>query len=138
MAKRIFSGFEKMEEDETMSIFDSELIQDQLTACVIMDKITAQDGYGGYVTTWQEGAPFDAIITENGSLEASIAAVEQSTTFYGVKTARAVPLEYHTAFKRLKDGKTFRIKDSEGLKTPSFSAMDMKQLQAEEFELVVT
>lgn len=119
-----------------MSIFDSELIRDQISHCVIMDKVTSKDDYGGYETTWKDGAPFDAIITENSSLEASIASVQQETTFYGVKTERNVPLEYHTAFKRLSDGKTFRIKNAEGLKSPSFSPMNMKQMMAEEYELV--
>ena len=120
-----------------MSIFDSPLIKDQLTKCVIMDKTTAMDGYGGYVFTWKEGAEFDAIITENSSVEAAVAQAMTSSTFYGVKTKRDVPLEYHTCFKRLSDGKTFRIKNSESVKSPSFSAMDMKQLEAEEFELPI-
>lgn len=120
-----------------MSIFDSPLIQDQICRCVIMDKTTAKDGYGGYVIAWQAGAEFDAIITENSSVEAAVAAQMTSSTFYGVKTQRAVPLEYHTCFKRLSDGKTFRIKNSESIKSPSFSNMDMKQLEAEEFELPI-
>ena len=119
-----------------MSIFDSPLIQDQLCACVIMDRVTSNDGYGGYKRTWKDGAGFDAIITENSSVEASVAAQMTSSTYFGVKCRRNVPLEYHTAFKRLSDGKTFRIKNSESVKTPSFSAMDMKQLEAEEFELL--
>lgn len=119
-----------------MSIFDSPLVKDQLCACVIMDRVTSNDGYGGYIRKWSEGAAFDAIITENSSVEASVAAQMTSSTYYGVKCRRNVPLEYHTAFKRVSDGKTFRIKNSESMKSPSFSAMDMKQLEAEEFELL--
>ena len=119
-----------------MNIFDSPLVKDQLCACVIMDRVTSNDGYGGYKRKWSAGAAFDAIITENSSVEASVAAQMTSSTFYGVKCRRNVPLEYHTAFKRVSDGKTFRIKNSESMKTPSFSAMDMKQLEAEEFELL--
>lgn len=118
-----------------MSIFDSPLIQDQIETCVIMNKATVPDGYGGYAVTYTEGAEFDAVITENNSVEAQVAGVTTSKTFYGVKTRREVPLEFHTVFKR-KDGSTYRISVAEAMNAPSFSAMDMKVLQAEEFDLV--
>lgn len=118
-----------------MSIFDSPLIQDQLVGCVFLNKTIVLDEYGGYVTRYVEGAPFDAVITENTSVEAQVAGVEYSKTFYGVKTKREVPLEYHTVFKRVKDQRTFRISVADALDTPSFSALDMKALQAEEFSI---
>lgn len=119
-----------------MSIFDSPLIQDSLEKCVILNKAITNDGYGGYKTTYTDGADFDAVITENNSIEAQVASVDTSKTFYGVKTKRNVPLEYNTVFKR-KDGTVYRITVADSMDSPSFSAMDMKVLQAEEYKLVV-
>lgn len=118
-----------------MSIFDSPLIQDQLEKCVILNKAIVSDGYGGYRVTYTEGAEFDAIITENSSVEAQVAAVTTEKTFYGIKTRRNVPLEYNTVFRRA-SGETYRITASQAMDSPSFSAMDMKALTAEEFTLV--
>ena len=117
-----------------MSIFDSPLIQDQITSCCFMNKVIANDGYGGFKTVWTEGATFDAVITENSSIEAAIAGLTEQQTFYGVKVRRIVPLEHHSVFKRISDGKLFRIRRSDALNAPSFSALDMKTLDAEEFE----
>lgn len=118
-----------------MSIFDSPLIKDQTETCVILNKTITLDGYGGYKVTYSEGAPFEAVITENNSIEAQVAGITTQKTFYGVKTRREVPLEYNTVFKRA-NGNTYRISVSEAMLSPSFSAMDMKVLQAEEFALV--
>ena len=119
-----------------MSMFASTLIADQLTKCCFMDKTTAPDGYGGYVWKWQAGAEFDAIITENSSIEASIAQAISEVTTYGIKVSKNVPLMHHTVFKRLSDNKVFRITRAEAMLSPSFSPLDMKTLDAEEFELL--
>lgn len=119
-----------------MSMFASMLINDQLESCVIMDRTTAKDGYGGYIWVWKAGAEFGAVITENSSQEAQIAQAITEVTTYGIKVEKNVPLFHHTAFKRLSDGKTFRITRAEAMKSPSFSALNMKTLEAEEFELL--
>lgn len=116
-----------------MSIFDSELLNEYTKEYVFLNKAIVQDKVGGYKTIWTPGAKFDAIVTENNSTEALVASIENKTTFYGVKVERAVPLEYHTVFKRIEDGKTFRIRNADSMTTPSFSEMNMKQLEAEEY-----
>ena len=118
-----------------MSIFDSPLIKDQTCDCCFLNKAIVLDDVGGYDTKWTEGATFEAVITENSSLEATIAGIAQERTYYGVKVRSAVPLEFHGVFKRVTDNKIFRITTAEGLNAPSISALGMKQLQAEEFEL---
>lgn len=118
-----------------MSIFDSPLIKDQIETCTIMNKAIVPDGYGGYKVKYTAGATFAAVVTENNSIEAQVAGVSTSKTFYGVKTTRNVPLEYHTVFKRT-NGNTYRISVADAMDAPSFSAMDMQVLQAEEFQLV--
>lgn len=118
-----------------MSIFDSPLIQDQLEVCTILNKAIGPDGYGGYKTTYTDGATFEAVITENNSVEAQVAGISTSKTFYGVKTRRNVPLEYNSVFRR-SNGSTYRISVADAMDAPSFSAMDMKVLQAEEYKIV--
>lgn len=118
-----------------MSIFNSTLINDQVTRCVILNKVIVLDEVGGYVTRYTEGAPFEAVITENTSVEAKVAQKEHSLTFYGVKIGREVPLEYNSIFRRESDGKTFRISVDAAMNSPSFSPLNMKALQAEEFAI---
>lgn len=116
-----------------MSIFDSELIKESIRECAFLNQAIEPDGYGGYTTTWTEGATFPAVITENNSTEATVASIAHKTTFYGVKVPRNVPLEYHSVFIRKEDGRVFRIRNADSIKSPSFSAMDIKQLEAEEY-----
>ena len=120
-----------------MAIFNSPLLNDQKTACVILNKSIGLDDVGGYGVKWYVGAPFDAIITENTSLEAAVAAIKTEITSYGVKVAAELPIEYHSVFKRVSDGKTFRITTAEALHAPSISSLGMKQLQAEEYVVEV-
>lgn len=118
-----------------MSIFDSPLIQSQTVNCCFMNKSIELDNVGGYITRWKEGAEFEAVITENSSIQATIAGIAQEQTLYGVKVRSAVPLVFHSVIKRVEDGKIFRITTADALPAPSISALGMKQLQAEEFEL---
>lgn len=118
-----------------MSIFDSPLIKDQTVLCCFMNKAIVPDSVGGYKTKWTPGADFEAVITENTSLEATIAGLQTEQTTYGLKVRSEVPIEYHTVFKRISDNKIFRVKSAEGLAAPGISALGMRQLQAEEYEI---
>lgn len=116
-----------------MSIFGSQLIQDQISACCIVNKAIVDDGYGGYKTKWMDGATFDAVITVASGIESAIAGITKEKANYGVKVERNVPLEHHSVFKRLEDGQLFRITRQSAMLSPSFSALNMKCLDAEEF-----
>lgn len=115
-----------------MSIFDSDLMNAQTETCVFLNKATVSDGYGGYKTAWTEGAEFEAVIIEDTSRDATVAGLEQSTDFWGVKVRNYVPLEYLSVFKRLSDGKVFRIR-KQGMEAPRISAMEFKTLSAESY-----
>lgn len=119
-----------------MDIFDSPLLNDQKTECVFLNKAIELDDVGGYNTVWYVGAPFDAVITENNSLEATIAGQDREKTYYGVKVKSSLPIDYHTVFMRKKDNATFRITTADAMKAPSISPLGMKQLQAEEYKPV--
>lgn len=112
------------------------LLSDAMETCVIMDKRTEADGYGGYRTVWTEGAPFEAAIVFDTSIEARRAEKQGVTSLYTVTTSRALTLEYHDVFKRLRDGKVFRVtSDGDDKFTPASATLDMRQVTAEGFIL---
>lgn len=112
------------------------LLDDAMETCVIMDKTTQPDGYGGYISTYREGAQFKAAIVFDTSIEARVADKEGVTSLYTVTTPKALTLEYHDVFKRLRDGKVFRVtSDGDDKFTPASATLDMRQVTAEEFSL---
>ena len=112
------------------------LLDDAMETCVIMDKTTQPDGYGGYISTYREGAQFNAAIVFDTSIEARVADKEGVTSLYTVTTSKALTLEYHDVFKRLRDNKVFRVtSDGDDKFTPASATLDMRQVTAEEFSL---
>lgn len=104
--------------------------------CVMIDKTTAEDGYGGTVTRWVEGASFKSAITFDSSMEARTAEQAGVTSLYTVTTRRNLILQYHDVFKRVRDGKIFRVtSDGDDKYTPSSTSLDMRQVTAEEWVL---
>ena len=112
------------------------LLQEMMTQCILIDKRTSPDGYGGYETTWLDGAEFDAAVVLNTSMEARVGEKQGVTALYTVTTPKAMNLQYHDVFRRLSDGKTFRVTSDGGDKhTPSSSSLDIRQVTAEEWDL---
>lgn len=112
------------------------LLSDALEPCQILNKITEADGYGGYRTVWTAGALFDGAIVLNSSLEAQTALAAGVTGIYTVTTRRVLNLQYHDVFKRLSDGKIFRVtSDGDDSKTPKSATLDMRNVTAEEWTL---
>lgn len=110
------------------------LLSAAMEKCVYLNKQTQADGYGGYITTWVEGARFDAAITYDTSIEARRAEAEGVSSLYTVTTSRALTLEYHDVFRRISDGKVFRVtSDGDDKFTPASTALDMRQVTAEEW-----
>lgn len=110
------------------------LLSEAMENCILMDKRTMPDGYGGYVTEYVDGAPFDAAIVLNNSLEAKRAQQEGVTALYTITTIKALNLQYHDVFKRLRDGKVFRVKsDGDDKYTPNSATLNMRQVSAEEW-----
>lgn len=112
------------------------LLSDALESCVMMDKRTEPDGYGGYTTAYTEGAEFKAAIVFDASMEARTANKQGVTSLYTVTTTRALTLEYHDVFKRIRDGKVFRVtSDGDDKFTPQSTPLDMRQVTAETYIL---
>lgn len=130
MAVCVCIGAEQMEED-TMSLLD-----ESMDKCVYMNKVKTDDGYGGYIDSWQEGVEFDAVITFDTSIQARRAEQEGVSSLYTVFTSRSMTLEWHDVFKRLRDGKIFRVtSDGDDVYTPPSSALDLRKVTAEEWVL---
>lgn len=101
-----------------------------------MDKSTESDGYGGYRTVYSEGAEFQAAIVFDTSIQARVAEKQGVTSLYTVTTSKALVLQYHDIFKRMRDNKVFRItSDGDDKFTPASATLDMRQVTAEEFVL---
>lgn len=112
------------------------LLQESMEKCVLLNRQTQNDGYGGYITTWTDGAEFEAAIVLNTSIEAKIAQQQGVTGLYTVTTSRMLNLQYHDVFRRVSDGKVFRITtDGDDKKTPMSAGLDMRQTSAEEWVL---
>lgn len=110
------------------------LLSEAMEECVMLDKRTTADGYGGYIVTYTDGAKFDAAIVFDTSIEARVAEHEGVTSRYTVTTSRALVLEYHDIFRRSRDGKVFRVtSDGDDKYTPASAGLDMRQVTAEEF-----
>lgn len=112
------------------------LLQESMEDCVMLNKQTSSDGYGGYITTWADGAEFKAAIVLDTSIEAKMAEQQGVTGIYTITTSRALNLQYHDVFRRERDGKIFRVtSDGDDKLTPASATLDMRQVSGEEFKL---
>lgn len=111
------------------------LLSEAMENCIMMDKTTVSDGRGGFTTAWTDGAGFTAAIVFDSSMQARAAGVAGVTSLYTVTTAVNVNLQYHDVFRRVSDGKIFRVtSDGDDKKTPASASLNMRQVTAEEFE----
>lgn len=112
------------------------LLTEAMEECVMIDRTTAPDGYGGIISSWTDGAVFQAAIVLDSSMQARVAAVQGVTALYTVTTKKTLNLQYHDVFRRVSDGKIFRVtSDGDDRKTPGSAALNMRQVSAEEWRL---
>lgn len=115
------------------------LLNDMMEDCVILNKVSLPDGYGGRIDTWTESkATFSAAIVFDTSIQARRAEAEGVKNLYTITTGRGMTLEFHEVLKRLSDGKIFRVtSDGDDKHTPRSTALDMRQVTAEEWSLPI-
>lgn len=112
------------------------LIDEAMVDVVFLEKTRVSDGEGGFTTAWSEGARFKATIVFDTSMQARTAEKQGVTSLYTVTTRKAAMLEYHDVFKRISDGKIFRVtSDGDDKFTPDSSSLNMRQVTAEEWSL---
>ena len=102
--------------------------------CVMLDRISTSDGYGGITYTWQTGATFSASIAFDTSIEAVQAQAAGATALYFVLTGKEINLQYHDVFQRVSDGQIFRVTtDGNDDKTPKTAGLNLRKVRAEEW-----
>lgn len=112
------------------------LLSEQMEKCIIVDKTTVPDGYGGVKTQWVDGAEVQAAITFDTSIEGRIAEAQGVASRYTVVTPRSVVFRYHDVIRRVRDSKVFRItSDGDDKFTPRSASLDMRVVTAEEWEI---
>lgn len=112
------------------------LLDQAMEPCVMLDKTTTKDGYGGITTVYVDGAEFNAAIVFDSSMPARVASVQGVTDLYTITTKKNVVLQYHDIFRRVKDGKIFRVtSDGDDKATPASASLDMRVVSAEEYEV---
>ncbi len=112
------------------------LLDDFTSTCVMLDKKRVSDGEGGFITTWTEGAKFSAAVSLDTSIEARTAEKQGLTSVYTVLTGKNAILQYHDVFKRLYDGKVFRVtSDGDDKQTPKSAGLQKSYVTAEEYAL---
>lgn len=113
------------------------MILDTMEPVVMMVKKRVPDGEGGFIVDgWAEDVEFKATISKDDSINAMTAEKEGVTGVYTVITPAATILEDKDVFKRLSDGKIFRVTtDGTDKKTPKKATLQIRKVHAEEWRL---
>ena len=110
------------------------LLSEAMENCIMMGKRTRTDSRGGTLTNWIDGAEFSAACVFDSSMQARMAGAAGVKALYTITTGKNVNLQYHDVFRRLSDGKIFRVtSDGDDKKTPASATLNMRQVTAEEF-----
>lgn len=110
------------------------LLAEAMENCIYMNRSKVSDGYGGYIDVFVEGVQFKAAIVFDTSIQARVGEKQGVTSRYTVTTAKEMTLLYHDIFKRVRDGKIFRVtSDGDDKFTPRSASINMRQVTAEEF-----
>lgn len=110
------------------------LLTQAMENVVILEKKRVPDGEGGFTTSWVDGVQFKAAINFDSSMEARTAEKAGVTSLYTVTVPLNCKLEYHDVFRRLRDGKVFRVtSDGDDKITPASASFQFAQVTAEEY-----
>lgn len=112
------------------------LLQEYMEPCRLIEKKRVPDGEGGFTTSWADGIEFQAAVVCDTSMQARAAEKQGVTSLYTVTCGTNARLEYHDVFRRLSDGKIFRVtSDGDDVQTPKRATFQFSQVTAEEWEL---
>lgn len=104
--------------------------------CVRMVPTTEKDGAGGSETTYSEGATFYPAIVEKTQTEPENGEKKRAKRFYEVYAERDTELRYHDVFRRVSDGRVFRVTSNpDDKRTPASAAFSFSIFSAEEWRL---
>ena len=103
---------------------------------VIVNKLTVDDGFGGYRNVWQDGATIKAALAIATQSEVTVAGAMGEKVTHTMLIDKSIVLEYHSVLRRKADGKVFRV-TSRGAEnyTPNSSSLNKRKITCEEWEL---
>lgn len=103
---------------------------------VIMTRTIADDGYGGYTSTYIEGVTIKAALREDQSLQARVAEKQGVTSLCTIITSKSLNLQFYDVIKRVKNGQTYRItSNGDDNATPEVAAFDARVVTAEKWNI---
>lgn len=110
------------------------LLTQAMEDVVMLEKKRVPDGEGGFTVEWVDGVSFKAAVTFDSSMEARTAEKQGVTSLYTVTVPVNAKLEYHDVFRRVRDGKVFRVtSDGDDKITPASASFQFAQVTAEEW-----
>lgn len=112
------------------------LLDEFARPCILLKKDVAEDGEGGYITTWKDGAKFVNHQDLDTSMEARIGEQQGLTSVYSALVDKAVPIERNDVFRDLETGKTYRVTSDPAEKVaPRSASRPLKFFTAEAYAL---
>ena len=112
------------------------LIDQRMDSCIFLNHLRVPDGRGGHREVWQDGAEFMATVIKNSTTDAIIAERQGIKEIFTVVVPKGTVLEFHDAFRRVKDGAVFRVTsmttDSEA---PENSTIKISKVTAERWSI---
>lgn len=112
------------------------LLNNAMTSCKRLAEIRTSDGEGGSTTVWNGTEVFNAAIVYEDTEDNVVGDASKDRNTYSIITGRETKLKYHDVFKRLKDGKIFRVtSDGSDNATPKTAGLNMRKVTAEEWKL---
>ena len=105
---------------------------------VFVERYRVPDGEGGFATEWVDGETFHGALVYDNTMQARIAEKQGVTALFTLTVDIKIPLEYHDVFRRISDGKIFRVtSDGDDKATPKGAGLDIRAVSAEEWRLPV-
>lgn len=103
----------------------------------VLNESIEDDGYGGTISVYRRGATFEAVLNLDDSLNAQIAQAQGVKGVYTLTCEKSLNLPWRTVFCVADDEtNAFRVTTKEfGNATPGVSALNLRQVNAEDFEL---
>lgn len=112
------------------------LVDEFREPCTLLERKRVPDGEGGWATTWGDGPRFMAAIVNDTSMAARVAERQGASSTYTVTTDRGTALGFRDAFRRDRDGRTFRVTSRPSdRQTPERASFSFAQVTAEAWEV---
>ena len=105
--------------------------------CVLLVKTRIPDGQGGYsMTGYTDGITFSPAWEYESSPEMLVAEKEGVSRVYRLYVDKALDLEEHEVFRRIKDGQVFRVTNpGTDRHTPDSSMLNKRLIEVEKYTL---